>query len=212
MGSVPLLHNMSMMPRTTVDSRQQPVWGAAPTLLDLAATLVALGLLDEPADPAPDRPARLRAQARRRWRGSLTRLLDEAQRAGRLDRARLDGAPRGGAPEGVLIGWLPLGAADPATPQPCADLTLTIAMLERCVGNLYIGARAPQRRWDHLFTTTLCVDDPRLAPTQVRAEARSRAGTTAPAEPRTGVGADSPAPPTTGPAPGVTAAKPTGPT
>ncbi len=136
-------------------------------------------------------PSSLRAalvrKAQRRWKGSIERLLASATRAGCLDRALLDSAPcaadaagQHGAsrcrPSGVLMGWFPPEDWAPGDVwAPCADLALTLAVLERRVGALSIASRAPDRTWRHLFEADLAVDDPRFLTAQVRTRRRRAA-------------------------------------
>ena len=68
---------------------------------------------------------------------------------------------------GVLIGWLK-GIPKPSPdPQPvCADLALTVAILTRRIGNLYLSHREPDWSLNHLLETEFLCDDPRLIATR----------------------------------------------
>ncbi|MFM8980222.1 MAG: hypothetical protein ACKOSS_07150 [Planctomycetia bacterium] len=149
---------------------QRAVWGGA-TALSLPQALLALGLIPREAAvgpagaPAPGtapgcrgRPLRRWAQAR--WGGSVEALLAEAAGAGRLDLAALDARH---APRGALIGWAPTSeGARGGQFRLCTDLALTVLVLERQAGALYLGSRRPERSWERLFGTGLVVDDPRV--------------------------------------------------
>lgn len=174
-GSGPaLLHNMSAPPRTDVKCVQRAVHGR-PVVFSLPHVLVAAGLLVPRIGPAYRFVQRIEKQARERWGGCVDRLLEEAARQGCLDDERL----RSRAPlEGALIGWVPT-CAEEAPEGLCEDLTLTIQVLERCVGSLYLGAREPERTWRRLFSGPVAFDDPRLetrplAPTQPALAAERR--------------------------------------
>ena len=69
---------------------------------------------------------------------------------------------------GVLIGWIVTrtdSTPDAETPV-CEDLALTLAILSRRIGNLYLGHRAPDWSIAHLLEIEFLVDDPRLALTR----------------------------------------------
>lgn len=157
LASAPVLANMSMPPRTLVSVEKRPVWRRA-TVLSIELALVAAGLLELRTD-RDGRPTTtgLQSEAMKRWGGDVERMLADAEAAGALDRERLR-AER--APRGVIIGWRPsLSNRDWAL---STDLALTVLVLERRVGELYLGGRAPDRSWEHLFEGPFAVDDPRV--------------------------------------------------
>jgi len=168
--SIPVLHNMSSPPRTTIPSVQRAVWGRA-TLFSLGHALACNGLLPRRAKargPLLGSEA-LHQRASARWKDDLTALLEEASSAGLLDLQRLALPVGACAPSGVLIGWQPpLTDEASETLVPCADIALTVAVLERRVGNLYLSSRTPDRSWQQLFAQPLAVDDPRFLGTHWR--------------------------------------------
>jgi hypothetical protein len=178
-GRPGLLHNTFLGPQLRVRCVQRPVWGL-PAAFSLPHALLANGLIPREAIPHAQAPPPAAAAGRKppgtqefldnacaprlwaesRWRRDVAALLDEAAAAGRLDPARLDPAR---APSDALIGWQPTSAAARRGEFGlCTDLALTILVLERCAGALYLGARAPERSWERLFVPGLVVDDPRF--------------------------------------------------
>lgn len=172
------LHMGRTPPALEVKVVQRAVWGAA-TAVSLPQALLALGLIPRAVAATPGQAPRpagvpgpaggqapagrgrpLRAWAEERWRGSVDALVAEAAAAGRLDPGALDACH---APRGVLVGWAPTSAAARRGEFClCTDLALTLLVLERQVGSLYLGSRAPDRSWERLFGPGLVVDDPRL--------------------------------------------------
>jgi hypothetical protein len=137
-----------------------PVW-QRPVTFSLGHALLANGLLPPPRKGDVGLSLRLSTRARRTFGGRMDRLLKAAERAGALDRQRLEA---GTAPAGALIGWQPTDeSAVRREFDICDDLTLTLLVLERRVGDLYVASRIADRSWKHLFERALTVDDPRFS-------------------------------------------------
>jgi hypothetical protein len=136
-----------------------PVW-RRPVTFSLGHALLANGLLPPLPKGGKGLSLRLSTRARRVWKLKLEAMLKDAEAAGVLDRDRLE---RAEAPQGTLIGWKPTDiSAMRREFDICDDLTLTLLVLERRVGDLYVSSRPPNRTWRHLFERALTVDDPRF--------------------------------------------------
>jgi hypothetical protein len=136
-----------------------PVW-RRPVTFSLGHALLANDLLPPLPKGGKGLSLRLSTRARRVWKLNVPAMLTAAEEKGVLDRQRLE---RGEAPAGTLIGWHPKDeSAMRREFDICDDLTLTLLVLERRVGDLYISSRPPNRTWRHLFERALTVDDPRF--------------------------------------------------
>jgi hypothetical protein len=157
---IPLLHNMSASPRTQVDSAMLPVHGR----IVMFSLFAFLQREDLPL------PARVRKRVLRLGLGSLDD--DELRRAlaPRFTDALHAQALADGPPplDGVLVGWKPLAATGSDERKPllvwhCTDPLLTLSVLARCEGGLYLGHRRPGGTLRELSRRGLAFDDPRLA-------------------------------------------------
>jgi hypothetical protein len=153
-----LLH-MRGLPSKPVTVLASPVW-QRPVTFSLGHALLANGLLPPLPKDGKGLSLRLSTRARSVWKLKVEAMLKDAEAAGALDRDRLE---RGEAPAGTLIGWHPTDeSAMRREFDICDDLTLTLLVLERRVGDLYVSSRPPNRTWRHLFERPLMVDDPRF--------------------------------------------------
>lgn len=148
---VGVLHNMSVPPRTEVRIAVRAVHGV--TAISLSRAL---------------------------WfnRGADSKRMIEAWRQASLVSAQSGLTKMGCSSEqsedanrafgGVLIGWLVTrtGQSPDVEAPVCEDLALTVAILSRRIGNLYLSHRAPDWSITHLLETEFLVDDSRLALTR----------------------------------------------
>ena len=155
-----VLHNMSVPPRSEVRTELRSVHGV--TAISLVRCLRINGHLGASKSPR---------QYSRRLLVGREPVWKRLEALG-CSRQQIQAANHKFS--GVLIGWLK-GIPKPSPdPQPvCADLALTVAILTRRIGNLYLSHREPDWTLNHLFETEFLCDDPRLIATR-------RAGTTRP--------------------------------
>ena len=148
---VGVLHNMSVPPRTEVRIAVRAVHGV--TAISLSRAL----WFNRGADP--ERMIKGWRQASRvSDQSRLTKMGCSPERAEDANRAF----------GGVLIGWLVArtGQSPDVEAPVCENLALTVAILSRRIGNLYLSHRAPDWSITHLLETEFLVDDPRLALTR----------------------------------------------
>lgn len=132
------------------------------TVFDLTRCCVAVGLLPRPNLPDINdfRDAVERAP-QERWGGDVDRFLRSVRGRG-VSRSRLEQSV---APiRGAVIGW-PLRAGEfvPGVRyELSADLVLTLAVLSRRVGDLFLPRRAPAWTWEGLFGSGFAVADRRF--------------------------------------------------
>lgn len=148
---VGVLHNMSVPPRTEVRIAVRAVYGV--TAISLRRALrFNRGADSERIITRWRRASPVSDQARFPKLGCSPEQVEEANRTF----------------GGVLIGWIVTrtdSTPDAETPV-CEDLALTLAILSRRIGNLYLGHRAPDWSIAHLLEIEFLVDDPRLALTR----------------------------------------------
>lgn len=136
-----VLHNMSAPPRTIVTAVQGPVHGP-PSLFSLGLCALVNG-------------ANGRVPEKTSWKTFLRLGLELPGRKWEQDAARmladLDN-PTVLAPWGSLIGWSVKSTflADDDCFKLCVDPALTIRVLSRRIGDLYIATRQPCLEWDQL--------------------------------------------------------------
>ena len=155
-----VLHNMSVPPRSEVRTELRSVHGV--TAISLVRCLRINGHLGASKTPR---------QSSRRLLAGGGPVWKRLEALG-CSQQQIDAANHKFS--GVLIGWLK-GIPKPSPdPQPvCADLALTVAILTRRIGNLYLSHREPDWSLNHLLETEFLCDDPRLIATR-------RADTTSP--------------------------------
>ncbi len=153
-----LLHNMSVPPRTTIKYRTKPVYVA--TLVSFRHWL----LFRKFADSELPRNKELKKLFRGRSQAGIHGWLEE------------QGVPLASADQaaaklgGVLIGkggpirYLPSQAEEVTQrwSHLCDDLALTIGLLGRAVGNLFLSSRRPDYTWNALLNLYFIGDDPRI--------------------------------------------------
>lgn len=145
-----VLHNMSIPPRTTVTAVQRAVHGP-PTLFSLGLCALANGVFG-------------RVPATANWEEYLERALELSLRKWEHDPSRMLAElddPSVPSPQGSLIGWtvkLPT-LSDDSCFQLCVDPALTIRVLSRRIGDLYISTREPRLEWEQLCSPGMFVLD-----------------------------------------------------
>jgi len=169
--------NMGGPPRTKFVSEQRPINGravvfsiplacaragwidASPALVEALETQASPGGTSAPNAPE-DPHQRTLALCRERWGGRIESFLDEVRKrgvAGCPDPAVIASLDR------PSIGWSPKLA--PSVIQAyalCPEIGLTIAVLSRCAGLLYLPRRAPDLTWQHLLERSFAMYAPRL--------------------------------------------------
>jgi hypothetical protein len=148
------MHNVGVPPRTRIEIRQVPV-GGRKTCFSLLWACCAAGLL-EPGS-WHTLASMSTEPAERRWGHNVRRFLD-ALATYEVARQK----PK--APSCFLIG---LGAKGitmefGTDTGVCPDPLLTVHVLSRLAGPLYVPTRAPNLEWDTLFGDSFLVDDPSL--------------------------------------------------
>jgi hypothetical protein len=145
---------MSAPPRTKIDIRQKPVSGRK-SCFCLYWACCAAGLLK------PDTPKELlsmcQAPAGQRWGHNVRGFLDDLAA---FAASRLKTPP----PSCFLIGLGSKGVTLMLEEDSgiCPDPVLTVHILSRLAGTLYIPTRTPNLEWDTLFGESFLVDDPCL--------------------------------------------------
>ncbi len=118
----------------------------------LPVALEQAGLLEQ----QPGRP--LAELAAEKWGGSTDRLFADLERCGispRSVKARALGVKR------VIIGWsCPENQQKPEGEiRFCRSIEVTLAVLSRCVNQIYFQNREPDFSWNALFGQSLVVDE-----------------------------------------------------
>ena len=154
-----VLHNMSAPPRTQIRIQLLPVYGI--TLISLPRCLILNGLISgkRPITETKSLLGRSKSIATRLARVGCT--LDDIETAGKAVR-------------GVFIGaWIPIPPwgpnalyqkrqADLIHHPVCGNLPLSLSLLSRRIGNLYLSQRPPDFSPTHLVEGEWLWDDPRL--------------------------------------------------
>ena len=154
-----VLHNMSAPPRTKIRIQLLPVYGI--TLISLPRCLILNGLISgkRPITETKSLLGRSKSIATRLARVGCT--LDDIETAGKAVR-------------GVFIGaWIPIPPwgpnalyqkrqADLIHHPVCGNLPLSLSLLSRRIGNLYLSQRPPDFSPTHLVEGEWLWDDPRL--------------------------------------------------
>ncbi len=161
------IHNMSVPPRTQVLLEVRPVFGAV--LVSLAQCLRLKGVIDKRQAYGLTACFDL-AGAALRWAGrwSANSFWRKVEPLG-CTPAAVEAAARDFG--GARIGWarevypeVPNTLLDfPAHDRVCTDLCLTVAILSRRAGNLFLSAREPEYSPQQLFAWAFAADDPYLA-------------------------------------------------
>ena len=160
------LHNMSVPPRTQVLLEVRPVFGAV--LVSLSHCLRLKGVID-PGLKHEFSDCLDVAEAALRWAGRWT-LESFWRKVGPLgcNPGAVGAAATGFG--GARIGWaieicppIPNTLLDvPAYNRICTDLSLTVAILSRRAGNLFLSYREPEYSPEQLFRWAFVADDPSL--------------------------------------------------
>lgn len=154
-----VLHNMSAPPRTKIRIQLLPVYGI--TLISLPRCLILNGLISgkRPITETKSLLGRSKSIATRLARVGCT--LDDIETAGKAVR-------------GVFIGaWIHTPPWGPNSLNQkrqaglihhpvCGNLPLSLALLSRRIGNLYLSRRPPDFSPTHLVEGEWLWDDPRL--------------------------------------------------
>jgi hypothetical protein len=154
-----VLYNMSAPPRTKIRIQLQPVYGI--TVISLPRCLILNGLISgkRPITETKSLLGRSKCIATRLARVGCT--LDDIETAGKTVR-------------GVFIGaWIPIPPwgpnalyqkrqADLIHHPVCGNLPLSLSLLSRRIGNLYLSQRPPDFSPTHLVEGEWLWDDPRL--------------------------------------------------
>jgi len=148
-----VLHNMSAPPRTQIRIQLLPVYGI--TLISLPRCLILNGLISgkRPITETKSLLGRSKSIATRLARVGCT--LDDIETAGKAVR-------------GVFIGaWGPNSLNrkrqfDLIHHPVCGNLPLSLSLLSRRIGNLYLSQRPPDFSPTHLVEGEWLWDDPRL--------------------------------------------------
>lgn len=165
---VPVLHNMSAPPQTTVNYRTRPVYRSV--LVSLRHWLYYRKQFGGPQKKTK-RPIEFTrsssGDAVLKGLGKLGTTSDSANAAA-------------GQVRGVLIGSGGRLGAYPGVKEDnllgeerrfvCDDLDLVAGVLSRVVGNMYLSSRSPDYSWEAILKSYFIVDDPRV--TGVRVHAR----------------------------------------
>jgi hypothetical protein len=168
------LHNAGAACRTQVVLEVRPVFGAV--TVSLAHCLRLKGVID------PGLECRLvdysgLVGAALRWAGDLTApsFWHKLEPLGCSPEAVEASAREFG---GARIGWAmrvypqaSTVSSFPADGRVCTDLCLTVAILSRRAGNLFLGYREPDYSWEQLFEWAFAADDPCLAARSISCEA-----------------------------------------
>ncbi|MBC8245568.1 MAG: hypothetical protein H8E20_14375 [Verrucomicrobia bacterium] len=144
---------MSVPPRTKVRIEVKAVHGV--TVISLPRCLMLNGLIlgNRPVTETKTLLGQGRSVAKRLAKAGCT--LDELEKAGN-------------AVKGVYIGiWIPNSTkgeerTNLARRRVCADLPLSLMLLSRRIGNLYLSHRPPDFSPDHLLAGEWLWDDPRV--------------------------------------------------
>ena len=138
-----------------IDAELAPVHGQI-TALSLPHACLAAGLLKTPAKSQALNWRLLIEMAEKQWEGSSERFLTDAKTVG-VNKGSVD--KQASKYHGVIIGW--------AGPSPyynialgvCPDIDITLAVLTRRVGDMFISSRRPDYSWERLFGSAFEVDE-----------------------------------------------------
>lgn len=129
------------------------------TVISLGHACLATGLLDNLSEGSAVNWSVLRELVHKKWGGSVERFLQDAARidAG-IEHADACAAQFAGA----VIGW---PGMEPDTPPKrnkigvCPDVNLSLAILSRRVGDIFIASHVPDYSWPVLFDSAFEFDD-----------------------------------------------------
>jgi len=153
-----LLHNMSVPPRTTVNYRTNPVYKA--TLVSFRHWLLFRGFSDftVPGDKELNQlfPG-CSPESIRSWLAGQGVSLESIDKVA----AELGGVLIGKS--GTFTNYRKQRSESKQhLSHLCDDLALTIGILSRAVGNLFLSSRPPDYTWDALLEVYFIFDDPRI--------------------------------------------------
>lgn len=153
-----LLHNMSVPPRTTVNYRTNPVYKA--TLVSFRHWLLFSGFSGfmVPGDQELNQLfSGCSPESIRSWLAGQGVSLKSADQAV----AELGGVLIGKS--GTFTNYRKQRSESKQhLSHLCDDLALTIGILSRAVGNLFLSSRPPDYTWDALLEVYFIFDDPRI--------------------------------------------------
>jgi hypothetical protein len=118
----------------------------------LPVTLEQAGLLDK-------QPGRLLAElAAEKWGGSADRLFDDLAKRG-ISESSVKARPLDG--KRVIIGWSYMEDKQKSGIEVrlCRNIEITLAVLSRCVNQIYFQNRELDFSWNALFGQSLVVDE-----------------------------------------------------
>jgi hypothetical protein len=153
-----ILHNMSVPPRTTVNYRTNPVYKA--TLVSFRHWLLFSGFSGfmVPGDQELNQLfSGCSPESIRSWLAGQGVSLKSADQAV----AELGGVLIGKS--GTFTNYRKQRSESKQhLSHLCDDLALTIGILSRAVGNLFLSSRPPDYTWDALLEVYFIFDDPRI--------------------------------------------------
>lgn len=153
-------HDRGGRVRLPIEAKIKPVHGSI-TVFSMPHACLAAGLIgkDVPDEQVLNSEV-LSGLAERKWDCSVERFLDDAKKLG-VDTERA--ISKIGPQQGATIGWTSdgteLSRSLARETGVCPDLGITLAVLSRRVGDIFIGAREPDLNWETLFGSSFAVDE-----------------------------------------------------
>jgi hypothetical protein len=152
-------YNRGGRERTPIHAEMAPVHGST-TIVSLPHACLAAGLLTDACDGSVVNWPILTELARKQWEGRVERFLGDAEEAG----ISPEEADRwAGAKKGAVIGWAEpyLRSTDTGRIpfQICTDGNAALAILGRCVGDIFFADRQPDYGWEVLFEHVFAFDE-----------------------------------------------------
>jgi hypothetical protein len=143
-----------------IEAEIKPVYGRA-TIFSAPHACLAAGLIgEELSEGQVVNWEHLKELADTKWDHSVDRFLADAKTLGVNSKSQVG---NGDALRGAIIGWTfsdtPISSLTVKEWGFCSDLDLTLAILSRRVGDIFIGAREPDLSWDTLFGSCFAVDE-----------------------------------------------------
>lgn len=146
-------------PKLPIDAEIKSVFGRV--VFSLPHACLAAGLIGKDLSNGQMLNGKLLAELScQKWDNSVERFFDDLKIIG-LDRDRL--FKRETAFRGALIGWtFTFKSPDNVALKiwrVCSELDLTILMLSKRVGDIFISSREPDLSWDSLFGSYFGIDE-----------------------------------------------------
>lgn len=137
-----------------------PVHGQT-TVLSLVHACLVSGLLDGNLDGMPLNGPILKELCQQRWGGSIERFFEDLTKKG-VTKESINS--RVASFKGAIIGWTPGSEQDRSANKKvqwgiCPEIGLTLGILSRRVGDIFIASREPDYRWENLFGNPFEVDE-----------------------------------------------------